>query len=163
MALVDRAVKFALSPAGAAIDRFCVRWIGHSPVNRVFSWGSGDSYNVPLLLTTVGRKSGRPRNVVLPFFPAGDTVAVVGSRGGLPTDPHWVLNLRAEGNCKIRLRRRAQTVRARFASGEERASLWKSITLRAPIYLEYEERARGHREIPLVILDGAELPGRRGE
>jgi deazaflavin-dependent oxidoreductase (nitroreductase family) len=157
MALVDQAVKFALSPAGAAIDRFCVRWIGHSPVNWVFSRGSGDPYNVPLLLTARGRKTGRPRSVVLPYFPAGEAIAVVGSRGGMPTDPHWVLNLRADGDCGIRLRRRAQRVRARIATGDERATLWKSITERAPIYLEYEERARGHREIPVIILDGARV------
>jgi deazaflavin-dependent oxidoreductase (nitroreductase family) len=138
MALVDQAVKFALSPAGAAIDRFCVRWIGHSPVNWVFSRGSGGS-------------------VVLPYFPAGEAIAVVGSRGGMPADPHWVLNLRADGDCGIRLRRRAQRVRARIATGDERATLWKSITERAPIYLEYEERARGHREIPVIILDGARV------
>jgi deazaflavin-dependent oxidoreductase (nitroreductase family) len=77
----------------------------------------------------------------------------------MPTDPHWVQNLRADGNCRIRLRRRAQAVRARIATGDERAALWKSITERPAIYLEYQERARGHREIPVVILDGARVEG----
>lgn len=158
MALVDRVVGFAVSPTGAAIDRHCVRWLGHSPVSWVFARASGQAYNVPLLLTTTGRKTGRPRSVVLPFFRSGDLTAVVGSRGGMPTDPHWVHNLRAEPDCEIRLARRDQSVRARIAAGEERARLWTDITARAPVYLDYQERARGHREIPVVILDGAVLP-----
>ena len=157
MAIVDRVVAFAVSPLGAAIDRHCVRWLGHSPVSLIFARASGQAYNRPLLLTTTGRKTGRRRSVVLPFFPAGDTIAVVGSRGGMPTDPHWVTNLRAEPACEIRLARRAQPVRARIATGDERAALWESITARAPVYLEYQERARAHREIPVVILDGAQI------
>jgi len=158
MALVDRVVSFAVSPTGAAIDRHCVRWFGHSPVSLVFARASGQVYNVPLLLTTTGRKTGRPRSVVLPYFVSGDTVSVVGSRGGMPTDPHWVLNLRARGECKIRLSRQDASARARIAEGDERTRLWSEITARAPVYLEYEERARGHREIPVVVLDGLKVP-----
>ena len=42
------------------------------------------------------------RTVVLPYFSAGKgRVAIVGSRGGMPTDPHWALNLRADPNATI--------------------------------------------------------------
>jgi len=150
---LERVTGFAVTPGGAALDRFCVRWLGHSPVSWLFARGSGQAYNVPLLLTATGRKSGAPRSVVLPYFPAESAIAVVGSRGGSPTDPHWVKNLRAEPRCEIVLARRRQRRRARIASGDERARLWDSITARAPVYLDYQERARAHREIPVVVLE----------
>ena len=153
MKFLERVTGFAVTPGGAALDRFCVRWLGHSPVSWLFARGSGQSYNVPLLLTATGRKSGSPRSVVLPYFPAESAIAVVGSRGGLPADPHWVKNLRAEPRCEIVLARRRQRRRARIAAGEERARLWDAITARAPVYLDYQERARAHREIPVVVLE----------
>jgi hypothetical protein len=65
------AVKLALTPRGAAIDRFCVRHLGHSPVSWIFARSEGVAYNRPLLLVTVGRRSGKERAVVLPPFRAG--------------------------------------------------------------------------------------------
>ena len=153
VAFLERVTGFAVTPAGAALDRFCVRWLGHSLVSWLFARGSGQAYNVPLLLTATGRSSGLPRSVVLPYFPAGAAIAVVGSKGGLPEDPHWVKNLRAEPRCEIYLWRRRHRKRARIAAGEERAGLWREISARAPVYLDYQERARGHREIPVVILE----------
>lgn len=161
MKLSQVAVRFAVTPIGAAIDRFCVRWIGHSPVSMIFSRSEGVDYNPPLLLTTRGRKSGEKRTVVLPYFAAGKgRVAIVGSRGGMPTDPHWALNLRADPDATVYLRRRSVAVRATLATGPERELLWGSITTRSPVYLNYQKRAAGHREIPVFVLsarDGSSL------
>jgi len=158
------AVKFALSPFGAAVDRFCVRHLDHSPVSWVFARSDGSAYNRPLLLSTLGRHSGRERAVVLPFFDAGGgRVAIVGSRGGAPSDPHWALNLRARPEASVRVARRDHRVRATLAQGELRARLWAEITARAPVYAGYQERARAHREIPVFVLeraDGGTLPRR---
>jgi deazaflavin-dependent oxidoreductase (nitroreductase family) len=155
------AVRFALSPSGAAIDRFCVRRLGHSPVVWLFTRAEGAPYNRPLLLTTTGRTSGEPRSVVLPYFEAGEgAVAIVGSRGGLPSDPHWAKNLRADPEARVFVAREPHAVRARLVDGEERRTLWRSIAERSPIYETYQTRARAHREIPLFVLervDGARL------
>jgi deazaflavin-dependent oxidoreductase (nitroreductase family) len=158
------AVRLAVTPVGAALDRFCVRWVGHSPVSWVFARSEGVQYNRPLLLTTRGRKSGRDRTVVLPHFDAGHgRLAIVGSRGGMPTDPHWARNLRAHPTARIWLDRRHRLVVAHLATGEEREGLWASITARSPVYRLYQERAAGHREIPVFVLeakDGSPLvPG----
>lgn len=161
MKLSQLAVRFAVTPFGAALDRFCVRWVGHSPVSVIFARSEGVDYNPPLLLTTKGRKSGRQRTVVLPYFAAGKgRVAIVGSRGGMPTDPHWALNLRAEPNATVYLRRRSVDVESTIATGAERERLWASITTRSPVYLTYQKRAAGHREIPVFVLsarDGSSL------
>ncbi|MEZ4334423.1 MAG: nitroreductase/quinone reductase family protein [Myxococcota bacterium] len=161
MKLSQVAVRLAVTPIGAAFDRFCVRWLGHSPVSWVFARSEGVDYNPPLLLTTRGRKTGARRTVVLPYFSAGKgRVAIVGSRGGMPTDPHWARNLRAEPRATIFLRRRSVEVEAKLAEGDERALLWDTITTRSPVYLTYQDRAAGHREIPVFVLtarDGSSL------
>jgi deazaflavin-dependent oxidoreductase (nitroreductase family) len=158
------AVRFALTPLGAAIDRFCVRRFGHSPVVWLFTRSDGAAYNRPLVLTTVGRKSGKQRAVVLPYFDTDDgRIAIVGSRGGMPTDPHWAGNLRACPEARVHVNRREHDVRAHLAEGDERARLWGGIVERSPIYARYQKRAAAHREIPLFVLerkDGCPLSGR---
>jgi deazaflavin-dependent oxidoreductase (nitroreductase family) len=151
------AVKLALTPSGAAIDRFCVRHLGHSPVSWVFARSEGVAYNRPLLLVSVGRRSGKQRAVVLPPFRAGaGRVAVIGSRGGMPTDPHWALNLRAHPEAHVIVDRREHRVRVHLAEAEERARLWGQIVARAPVYAVYRERAKAHREIPVFVLERAD-------
>lgn len=161
MKLSQVAVRFAVTPFGAALDRICVRWLGHSPVSMIFARSEGVDYNPPLLLTTRGRKSGEQRTVVLPYFMAGKgRIAIVGSRGGMPTDPHWARNLRADPSATIYLKRQSIAVEAKVAAGSERELLWSSITTRSPVYLTYQRRAAGHREIPVFVLsarDGSSL------
>lgn len=149
----EAAVKLALTPAGAAVDRLCVRHLGHSPVIWLFARSGRVPYNPPLLLVTIGRRTGLERTAVLPYFAAGAGVAVVGSRGGMPTDPYWAHNLRAHPEAHVVLRRREHRVRARIARGEEREQLWKEISLRAPVYVEYQDRAKAHRELPIFVLE----------
>jgi len=154
---MEIAVRLALSAPGAALDRFCVRWLGHSPVVWLFTRSDGAAYNRPLLLTSVGRRTGRPRSVVLPYFDLDrGRIAIVGSRGGMPTDPHWARNLIVEPEALIRARRIAHAVRARRVEGDERARLWKKIAERSPIYDTYQARAAAHREIPVFVLERAD-------
>jgi len=155
------AVRLAVTPMGAALDRYCVRYLGESPVSWVFAKSEGVDYNPPILLTTTGRKTGVDRTVVLPHFRAHDgQIAVVGSRGGMPTDPHWARNLKAHLKARIWYERREIEVEVELAEGSAREPLWKSITERSPVYLAYQERARKTREIPVFILralDGTAL------
>lgn len=157
MKLSQIAVRLAVTPFGAGVDRWCVRFLGESPVSWVFARSEGVEYNPPILLTTRGRKSGRDRTVVLPHFradPAGESgrIAIVGSRGGMPTDPHWARNLKAHPQARIWYDRRDIEVDALLVEGPAREPLWKSITERSPVYLSYQERARAHREIPVFVL-----------
>jgi deazaflavin-dependent oxidoreductase (nitroreductase family) len=66
-----------------------------------------------LLLTTRGRRTGKQRTVVLPFFRDGASVVVVAANAGLPSNPDWFHNLQADPNALIDIgnesRRRAQT------------------------------------------------------
>lgn len=152
MSFAETAVRWIVSPAGAAADRFAVRLTGHSFVSWIFARAEGVEYNAPLLLTAIGRVTRRKRTVVLPHFRVGDALCVVGSLGGAPRDPYWAKNLRTNPQAWIRVGRQLRPVRARVATGAERETLWASITKAAPIYIEYEQRSLEHREIPVFVL-----------
>jgi deazaflavin-dependent oxidoreductase (nitroreductase family) len=109
---------------------------------------------MPVLeLTTVGRRSGTPRSVLL-TAPArdGDALVVVASRGGDERHPDWFLNLRAQPRVEVALQGGARrTMVARIAEGPERERLWGRITASNPRYAAYQRKTS--REIPVVVLD----------
>ncbi len=106
-----------------------------------------------LKLTTTGRKSGRPRTVMLTSpHQDGDTTVIVASKGGDDRHPAWFLNLRDNPEVEVETReqpRRKMT--ARIATPEERAELWPVITGKQERYAGYQKKT--DREIPLVLLD----------
>jgi deazaflavin-dependent oxidoreductase (nitroreductase family) len=111
----------------------------------------GRLWDLPIvLLTTTGRRTGKPRTVPLCALHAGDDVVVIGSYGGLDQSPAWWLNLQANPHAELAAGRETRRVTARNAAPEERTRLWAELTARAPGYLEYERRTA--REIPVVIL-----------
>ena len=106
-----------------------------------------------LLLTTKGRKTGKPRTVPLLFLEDGDRFVVVGSKGGAPKDPAWFNNLKAEPRADIELGQRRFSVTAREASPEEKARYWPLLLAIYPPYEAYQTRAG--RPIPLMVLTPA--------
>ena len=107
--------------------------------------------NEMLLLETVGRKSGRAREVPLLTVPDGDAWVVVASNAGDDRPPAWWLNLEARPDAKIRLAGRQLAVRAREAGPEERPRLWARVLAANPSYSAYETRTS--RPIPVVVLE----------
>ena len=107
--------------------------------------------NDMLLLETVGRKSGRRREVPLLTVRDGQAWVVVASNAGDDRPPAWWLNLEARPEAAIRTAGQRRTVRARSASGEERARLWAKVVAAHSGYADYEQRTT--REIPVVLLE----------
>lgn len=105
-----------------------------------------------LLLTTRGRKSGKPRPSPLIYGEEGDGYVVVASKGGLPNHPVWYLNLEADPDCELMVGAKRVAAHARVAKGAERERLWKKMAAIYPPYDEYQERAKG-RTIPVVVLE----------
>jgi F420H(2)-dependent quinone reductase len=105
-----------------------------------------------LLLTTTGRKSGRPRTNPLLYAPAGDNgYMVIASKGGAPQHPLWYLNLQANPLAEVTVGRETHKVRARDAQGEERERLWRALT---DLYSGYDRYAqKTSRTIPVVVLE----------
>jgi deazaflavin-dependent oxidoreductase (nitroreductase family) len=104
-----------------------------------------------LLLTTTGRKSGRPRTQPLTYTNAGDGYAVIASKGGAAQHPLWYLNLRAHPLAQVTIGRDTRQVRARDAEGQESEQLWRALTDLYPGYDRYAARTR--RKIPVVVLE----------
>ena len=105
-----------------------------------------------LLLDHVGAKSGTKRTTPLLYFPDGDAVVIVASKGGFPKNPAWLYNLKANPDTTVQIRKEHRPVHARVASAEERERLWPEAVRSYRGYEDYAARSKG-REIPLVILD----------
>jgi deazaflavin-dependent oxidoreductase (nitroreductase family) len=115
-----------------------------------------------LLLTTIGRRSGKRRTTPLVYMPitnetpgvrlsADEGFLVAGSNWGGPRDPAWLLNLDAQPHVTVQAGTRRHEVSARRATPEEAAALW-------PVACGYNDHWAGYREqcereIPLIILE----------
>jgi deazaflavin-dependent oxidoreductase (nitroreductase family) len=78
-----------------------------------------------LLLTTTGRKSGEQRTAPVVYLDLGDAVSLIDTNAGNERLPAWSHNLKADPEAEVELGRERRPVRARVASGEERADLWR--------------------------------------
>ena len=114
-------------------------------------WRVGDA--LVLELTTTGRRTGRPRSVMLTSpLQLGDGLVVVASRGGDDNHPAWFLNLVADPQVKVARNGDAPVpMRARVMSDAERAAHWPTVTESFGVYARYQTRTP--RVIPLVVLE----------
>jgi len=104
-------------------------------------------------LTTVGRKSGEPRAVMLTSpVQDRDVLVIVASRGGDDHHPVWFLNLQANPDVEVAVQGSPkQRMHARVATADERARLWPQVTAAYDGYATYQTKTE--REIPLVLLE----------
>ena len=104
-----------------------------------------------LLLTTIGRKTGKKRLLPLIYGDTEGGVVVVASKGGAPTHPVWYLNLVDTPEVDVQVKADCFSARARTATGEERARLWDMMVGICGAYTSYQENTQ--REIPVVVLE----------
>lgn len=105
-------------------------------------------------LTTVGRRSGERRTVLLTApVVDGDDVVIVASKGGNPGHPAWYLNLQANPEVDVLVDGTQRTMTARTVTPEEKAALWPRITQAYKGYQGYQDRT--DRDIPVVVLSPA--------
>lgn len=114
------------------------------PVLFRLSRGRVTSTGVPTLpmlsLTTVGRRSGRPRTVQLAYVADGDSYLVVASAMGQEHHPAWRYNLEAAGTASVQLRGRHQQVDATVLTDDEKAAAWPRVCAVIPQMRTYERR-----------------------
>ena len=109
---------------------------------------------MPVLeLTTTGRRSGRPRSVMLTSpHREGERIVIVASKGGEDSHPAWFLNLRENPQVTVSMKDAPDVpMTARVASLEQRDWLWSIVSDKQTRYVEYQEKT--DREIPLVLLE----------
>jgi len=109
-----------------------------------------------VLLTTTGRRSGKPRTVALFAFPVPDVAAmgswaVVASRGGSKVIPAWFRNLEASPSATLQVHGWSIGVRAREVQGDEYEQIFEIAADGYPGYRLY--RAESPIHIPIVVLE----------
>lgn len=97
------------------------------------------SRSTTLYLTTTGRKTGQPRRVPVLFLRDGNRYWVMASNYGTQKHPAWSANLLADPNATIQVGDESREVRARLASGEEKAELWPRLLDLYPAWKQYSE------------------------
>ena len=114
-----------------------------------------------LLLHHFGAKTGTERVNPLAYQKLGDdSWAIFGSKGGSPTNPDWVHNLRARPNASVEIGTETIHVTARIASGPEREEIWTRQKELMPGFADYELKTT--REIPVVVLERATHAAKTG-
>lgn len=104
-------------------------WFGHRRLYRLTGgrlglwrpkrkgWGA-------LRLTTVGRRTGRDRSVIVGYFMDGPNYVVMAMNGWGAPEPAWWLNLQAHPDAVVDTVEGPRLVTGRAAHGEERERLW---------------------------------------
>ncbi|MBI5162001.1 MAG: nitroreductase family deazaflavin-dependent oxidoreductase [Micrococcales bacterium] len=103
-----------------------------------------------LLLTTIGRASGRPRTAPMMFVRDGDGILVVASANAAPRDPHWVLNVVADPRVHVELPDAEWDGSAAVLDGARREAAWVRVLERAPFFADHQ--AKVARRLPVVEL-----------
>jgi deazaflavin-dependent oxidoreductase (nitroreductase family) len=105
------------------------------------------------MLTTIGRRSGQPRTVMLTApVRDGETLVIVASRGGDDHHPSWYLNLLDHPQVTVAIGGApARSMRATEASPAQRAALWPQVVEAYHGYSGYQDNT--DRLIPLVLLE----------
>ncbi|MFI6780860.1 nitroreductase/quinone reductase family protein [Micromonospora sp. NPDC050276] len=145
--LVRRAGHHRWFGAGARLLVPVDRMVGRLTRGRVVALGLLPS----LVITTTGRRSGKPRSNPLLYVPDGDAYVVIGSNWGQTHHPGWAMNLLADPAAEVDVKGRRVAVRAEPASGAERDRLWQLLVTAWPAYRTYVQRAGG-REIRIFRL-----------
>jgi deazaflavin-dependent oxidoreductase (nitroreductase family) len=75
-------------------------------------------------LQTVGRRSGKVRQVMLGYYEDGPNLVTMAMNGWGDAEPAWWLNLQARPKTTVVLNTGPRSVRGRAATAEERPRLW---------------------------------------
>lgn len=137
-------------------------WHGHRALlratrGRLGLWRPAPDGWGTLRLTTTGRRTGRPRQVVLGYLEEGSRLVTLAMNGWGAAEPAWWLNLRAHPDATVETRDGSRRVRARRAEGDERDRLWSrwaAIDKNLDAYA-----ARRPTETAVVVLERRDQPG----
>lgn len=144
-----------LTPTQVAIAKPIIRIMSrlNTWAYRLTNGRLGGTYlhGVPvLLLTVVGRKTGRRLTVPLTYLQDGERLIVAAARAGMDQHPLWYHNLVANPDVDVQVGSVVRPMRAHTADDAERADYWPKLVAVNPDYGTYQ--ARTERKIPVVVL-----------
>ena len=137
-------------------------WRVHRALYRLsggrFLWAASNKRGWGALqLTTIGRKSGQERSVIIGYIEEGPSLVAIAMNGWDEGSPAWWLNLEAHPDAVVRLTGEdPRPVRARLAAADERDRLWQRWVAVDPRI----EAFSGQRstETPVVVLEPRDVP-----
>ena len=158
-----RLIPLVMIPHASKLERAYYRITNHSIFNLIMTRASGFEPRPCLMLRTLHWKSGKMRDMILPYGRDGERYILTGSLAGRPKDPVWVTNIRAHGCAWIRVDRKWTFCNAYVAQGEERERLWREGNPEGQ-YENYAGLAHP-RILPVTVLDPREAtqPARPSE
>jgi deazaflavin-dependent oxidoreductase (nitroreductase family) len=106
-----------------------------------------------LRLTTTGRRTGRPRRVILGYLEDGPNLVTLAMNGWEPAEPAWWLNLQENPDATMETADGQAEVTGRVARGEERERLWARWRVVDPKLDAFA--ARRPSETAVVVLEPA--------
>jgi deazaflavin-dependent oxidoreductase (nitroreductase family) len=109
-----------------------------------------------LLMTSTGAKSGEPRIAPLGYSRDGARYVVVGSNSGLPHQPAWLANIRANPKVRVEVGTETFEARATITVGAERERLWAAHVAALPHFARYD--AMTERELQIVTIERLAAP-----
>lgn len=105
-----------------------------------------------LILHHTGAKTGQERLNPLVYATDGDSYLVAGSKGGAPSDPHWLLNVRANPNVTVEVGVEEFPATATIiGDGPRRDELYAKLVAVMDQFADYETMTE--RRIPIVVLE----------
>ncbi|WP_030172838.1 MULTISPECIES: nitroreductase family deazaflavin-dependent oxidoreductase [Actinomycetes] len=107
-----------------------------------------------VVLTSVGRKSGKLRKSPLMRVENEGKYAAVASLGGAPKNPVWYYNVAANPHVELRDGPVVKDMIAREVTGDEKAEWWERAVAAFPPYADYQKKT--DRAIPVFVLEPAE-------
>ena len=109
-----------------------------------------------LYLTTVGRKSGKPRTVPLAFVRDDEDYVAAASNGGSDWQPAWWLNLQSTPQATIEVDGTKVAITASVVDDDDRDRLWQRLVDQLDTYDGYQSKVS--RRIDLVRFHPVEQP-----
>jgi F420H(2)-dependent quinone reductase len=111
-------------------------------------WGGKFQGKAPVVLVTmIGRKTGKERTTPVIHIPHGDGLLMVASQGGLAKNPAWYGNLVANPEITVQIKRARLEMTARQVSDDEKDAMWPSI---CKVHSEFEAyKSLTDRNIPV--------------
>ncbi|MGE5695230.1 MAG: nitroreductase/quinone reductase family protein [Candidatus Sericytochromatia bacterium] len=103
-----------------------------------------------LVLTTRGRRTGRPRSTPLYYVRRGDHLYIAASFAGRDAPPNWFWNLTADPEVMVEAPGVGGRYRARVLDSCEAAAVWPQLLAAYPPYARYQRRTT--RTIPVIEL-----------
>ncbi|MGO4692363.1 nitroreductase family deazaflavin-dependent oxidoreductase [Glaciibacter sp. 2TAF33] len=104
-----------------------------------------------VILTTLGRRSGKIRKAALMRVEHDGSYAIVASLGGSAKNPLWYDNVRAHPEVQLQDGPSRWDMIAREVTGEEKSVWWERAVEAYPPYADYQVKTS--RQIPVFVLE----------